>query len=173
MDDPFTTVSAPSSTPAVDDPLTTWGTARQLWLSTVTSEDVPGPAAHCGRCKLGVWSDTDGGARFFSSLPLHFLKVSEWTGLFWQQTTLAHIGLVYQLGHDGLDCNSAVKGMHSTLVLHTTGIQTLHYQFCGCGGTWDAEAQLAAAGFIVASASDSGTAATPSLLDLFASLRLQ
>ncbi|KAJ7182633.1 hypothetical protein C8R43DRAFT_1116266 [Mycena crocata] len=155
---------------STEDTLAAWRTAGQVWLNDITTDDVPGPAAHCGRCKFQILCYACC-IMDHRRTPLHFLK--EWTGVFWQKTTLAQVGFVYQVGHDGLDCNLPLKDVHSTRVLHTTGIQTLYYQLCGCEGAPGLTEQLAVAGLLVASAMDASTAATPSLLDMFASLRLE
>lgn len=118
---------------------------------------------------------------------MHFLKVrisqqrscsqtdtqmQEWTDEGWHTTTLAGIGLIYQLGHKGLDCNCPVAGIRSTQVLDTTGVQTLKYQFCGCRAVPDNnDEQLEAAGFVPVSEDDQ--LATRRLLDTFATLNLE
>ncbi|KAJ7100995.1 hypothetical protein C8R43DRAFT_1141257 [Mycena crocata] len=130
----------------------------------------------------------DGGRRFFDcdacreilcfaccimdhrQRPLHLLK--EWTGVVWEKTTLAAIGLIYQLGHDGLDCNSLARETHSTKVVHTTGVQTLHYQFYACGSTGTNVDQLAAAGFLPLVGPDAA-AATCDELELLSTLSLE
>ncbi|KAJ7490091.1 hypothetical protein B0H11DRAFT_2229608 [Mycena galericulata] len=99
------------------NPLAIFTSARRLFMEELAGREAPGPAAHCGHCKTAMGS---GDLRFFSCnvctevfcfsccimdhrrQPLHFLK--EWTGLYWNPMTLAELGLVYQLGHEGHDC---------------------------------------------------------------------
>ncbi|KAJ7629536.1 hypothetical protein DFH06DRAFT_1338421 [Mycena polygramma] len=168
-----------------------WTTARQIMLRDLVERDAstPGPRAHCGGCKRAFWSETDGGSRFFDcdacgsllcygcclsdhgQTPLHILK--EWTGLGWQKITLAEIGLVYQLGHDGLQCGAPLATVHSVKVWDTAGAQTVNFRYCGCTGAVFRGGQLAGAGWqISVSESVPDTAVTRSLLAQFSSLNL-
>ncbi|KAJ7170643.1 hypothetical protein C8R43DRAFT_1120404 [Mycena crocata] len=62
--------------------------------------------------------------------PLH--NVKEWTGEFWDDVTLVSLGLVYQLGHRGLSCPVPHDVLRRMVVIHTNGIHTIHYRYCGC-----------------------------------------
>ncbi|KAJ7618268.1 hypothetical protein DFH06DRAFT_1144837 [Mycena polygramma] len=170
--------------------------SREIMLRELVDRDAstPGPRAHCGGCKTGFWSETDGGRRFFdcaacSSLlcyaccmsdhqqtPLHLLKsyqAQEWTGIGWQKITLAEIGLVFQLGHEGRQCSTPVPTVHSIEVWDTAGAQTVNFQYCGCMGAGFRGGQLAAAGWqISVRESVPDTAVTRSLLDKFSGLQL-
>ncbi|KAJ7184055.1 hypothetical protein C8R46DRAFT_1026069 [Mycena filopes] len=105
----------------------------------------PGPSAHCGRCKSTL--DLAEG-RFFSCAtcsevlchsccvfdhrrrPLHILR--EWTGEFWESTTLGDIGLVYQLGHRGRVCPTPCAKSDFMHIFDTVGVQKVHYRYCAC-----------------------------------------
>ncbi|KAJ7159134.1 hypothetical protein C8R43DRAFT_1124766 [Mycena crocata] len=174
----------------MEDTLAEWSTTRDLWMLTTVDKDVPGPAAHCGRCKTNLWSTTDGGTCFFSCKacsgeifcyaccvmdhrenPLHFLK--EWTGTTWQNITLADISFIHQLGHSGLDCNTPAKPVHTMRVIDdTTGIQLLNYRFCGCTARGTDAEQLVATGLRTSAPTNQPTAATRSLLEQLSSLWL-
>ncbi|KAJ7164596.1 hypothetical protein C8R43DRAFT_1122473 [Mycena crocata] len=149
-----------TTTNATQPTLTLWSTARELWVGNL-DVDAPGPAAHCGRCKTNFWLETDGGMRFFGcdacseifcyvccimdhrELPLHLLK--EWTGIIWQNVTLADIGFIHQLGHGGLACTSPAKPVDTIRVIRTTGVQSLNYRLCACGANGTRDEQLIAA----------------------------
>lgn len=66
--------------------------------------------------------------------PLHM--VEEWTGQYFARRTLGSLGLVIPLGHSGQLCpRQAVATNHPMTVLHTTGSQQVHINFCRCDGT--------------------------------------
>ncbi|KAJ7682138.1 hypothetical protein DFH06DRAFT_1314361 [Mycena polygramma] len=176
--------------PDNSDPTSMWCTARDVMMCEVNKE-APGPAAHCGGCKTYVWSEVDGGARFFTcaacaallcytccvadhrQAPLHFLR--EWTVVGWSAITLAEIGLVYQLGHDGLVCASPDGATHCIKMANVDGIQTVNFQFCNCAFRASEDAQLRAAGWHELDLVGTGVAragATCSLLDMMSKLTL-
>ncbi|KAJ7689073.1 hypothetical protein B0H14DRAFT_3101092 [Mycena olivaceomarginata] len=121
--------------------------------------DVPNVFFRCGEC--GVFLQCrDCCVQRHRTIPLHFLD--EWNGEFWKRTTLKDIGLVYQLGHEGMKCNVPHPLVHSLTVLHTTGIHEIHYQFCGCdrSDTANGLAQLLWNAWYPASFTDPDTCAT-------------
>ncbi|KAJ6606249.1 hypothetical protein DFH09DRAFT_896192 [Mycena vulgaris] len=63
--------------------------------------------------------------------PMHVLK--EWTGRFWEDVMLCSLGLVYQVGHGDLPCITPVNPARTMVVIHTNGIHTVHFRYCGCG----------------------------------------
>ncbi|KAJ6449029.1 hypothetical protein C8R47DRAFT_999334 [Mycena vitilis] len=65
-----------------------------------------------------------------SMTPLHFLKT--WNGIFWVDTKLKALGLVYQLGHQGGPCPVPNTVIRSLVVIDTTGIHEIRYRRCGC-----------------------------------------
>ncbi|KAJ7433172.1 hypothetical protein B0H11DRAFT_1939756 [Mycena galericulata] len=145
------------------DPLAVFTSARRLFMEEIGGREAPGPAAHCGRCKMAMGS---GDLRFFSCddcaevfcfscctmdhrrEPLHFLN--EWTGLYWSPMTLAEIGLVYQLGHGGLNCTRPGSTVRLMRVFDTSGVQTVRYRYCTCIAPGNsAQEQFRAAGWHV------------------------
>ncbi|KAJ6499626.1 hypothetical protein C8R47DRAFT_1211936 [Mycena vitilis] len=140
-----------------------WRTARQLFVEELAFADTdssPGPEAHCGHCKTKLKSQS---GRFFACVtcseflchsccttdhkrrPLHLLK--EWTGVFWERTSLADLGLVYQLGHPGRDCHRPDADVHSMRVLDTTGVHMVNYRFCTCVMARPRSEQILSAGW--------------------------
>ncbi|KAJ7456846.1 hypothetical protein B0H11DRAFT_2243726 [Mycena galericulata] len=127
------------------NPLAVFTSAKRLFMEELAEGEAPGPAAHCGHCKIAMGT---GDLRFFSCnvceevfcfsccimdhrrQPLHFLK--EWSGLYWSPVTLAEIGLVYQLGHRGSDCPKPAKTVRLMRVFDTSGVQTVRYRYCTC-----------------------------------------
>ncbi|KAJ7826746.1 hypothetical protein B0H13DRAFT_1657348 [Mycena leptocephala] len=61
---------------------------------------------------------------------LHFVR--EWNGNFWEDITLVELGLVYQLGHEGLPCPTPDPALCKLVVVDVTGIHRVTYCFCGC-----------------------------------------
>ncbi|KAF7321419.1 CxC2 domain-containing protein [Mycena kentingensis (nom. inval.)] len=62
--------------------------------------------------------------------PLHFIE--EWNGSFWTDASLADIGLVYQLGHGGMDCTFPDMTTHSMTVVDAPFIHRVRFQYCAC-----------------------------------------
>ncbi len=54
-----------------------------------------------------------------------------WNGLFWEDTTLEKLGVVFQLSHAGGDCPVPKLPWWLT-VLHVNGIHRVHVAFCSC-----------------------------------------
>jgi hypothetical protein len=97
------------------------------------------------------------------------IRDQEWAGEHWKTSTLKDIGLVYQLGHEGLACPVPHPFVRSLTVLHTTGVQRIRYQFCGCDRSDKANnlAQLMRNTWYPASFTDPDTCATFAVLDFF------
>ncbi|KAJ7184066.1 hypothetical protein C8R46DRAFT_1208297 [Mycena filopes] len=142
-------------------PLELWRTAKQLFAEEMAFPDTPpGPAAHCGRCKTKL-DLTDG--RFFSCgvcsevlchtcclfdhrrRPLHMLR--EWSGTFWETTTLQQLGLIYQLGHRGRPCASPAVHTSFMHIFDTCGVQKVEYRYCECLDGFGKPEQLLDAGW--------------------------
>ncbi|KAF7300659.1 TY3B-TY3B protein [Mycena chlorophos] len=62
--------------------------------------------------------------------PLH--TIQEWIGSYWKQTTLAELGLVYQLGHGGFPCPFPDLQKHDITVLDIPSLSTICVRYCGC-----------------------------------------
>ncbi|KAJ3710041.1 hypothetical protein C8R42DRAFT_597743 [Lentinula raphanica] len=61
--------------------------------------------------------------------PLHFIE--EWSGQFFRRTSLFHLGLWVQLGHDD-QSRCAIPKFTKLTVIHTSGIQHVRVAFCCC-----------------------------------------
>ncbi|KAJ7502414.1 hypothetical protein B0H11DRAFT_1712352 [Mycena galericulata] len=139
---------------------------------------------HCALCSEAVGSDSR--PRFFRCgdcgeflqcrqccidrhklTPLHLIE--EWAGEFWKSATLRHIGLVYQLGHEGRPCAAPAPAIRSMVVLDTNGIHRVSYQYCGCdqGRTVRNLSQLMRNAWYPASLTDPTTCATYKVLEMF------
>ncbi|KAJ7719391.1 hypothetical protein B0H16DRAFT_1739421 [Mycena metata] len=94
---------------------------------------------------------------------------SEWNGNYWNIVTLQHLGLIYQLGHGGLPCKRPHPVERTLVVIHTNGIYTVKYHFCGCNLSDHANnlRQFMRNKWYPASTVDPGTCATYECLDLY------
>ncbi|KAJ7020541.1 hypothetical protein C8F04DRAFT_974156, partial [Mycena alexandri] len=63
-------------------------------------------------------------------MPLHVLD--EWTGEFWEATSLDAVGLVYQLGHGGARCVFPDPRIRQMTVLGYPYVHRVQYRYCGC-----------------------------------------
>ncbi|KAJ7100996.1 hypothetical protein C8R43DRAFT_1141258 [Mycena crocata] len=173
-----------------DDPMAQWRPMKQFFLDETLRRDglgdsIDGP--ECVLCHKAVDADVPGAPRFFrckdcgeflqcreccvarhQPSPLHLLE--EWGGAFWKRTTLLDLGLVYQVGHAGGPCLTPAAPMCTMVVIDTTGIHSVHFNYCGCrpGGRKANELeQLMRGGWYPASLTDPGTCATFNVLDLY------
>ncbi|KAJ7184054.1 hypothetical protein C8R46DRAFT_883697 [Mycena filopes] len=135
-----------------DHPMAQWRREKQFFLDETLRREGLGDsmvAPECGRCETAL-RPLGGEAQcifccstcgeFLQCLtcclshhqmsPLHLLE--EWTGEFWKKTTLDKIGLVYHIGHGGCRCPTPTVGLHRMVVIDTTGIHTVSFQYCGC-----------------------------------------
>ncbi|KAJ7041698.1 hypothetical protein C8F04DRAFT_946732 [Mycena alexandri] len=140
----------------------------------------------CALCECVVGGESQDAPRFFRCMdcgvflqcqkccldrhaltPLHFLE--EWNGEFWKRTTLRDIGLVYQLGHEGMQCKRPHPFVRSLTVVDTTGIHEIHYRFCACSRSDRSSnlKQFLRNGWYPASFTDPDSCATFKVLDLF------
>ncbi|KAJ6458086.1 hypothetical protein DFH09DRAFT_1255389 [Mycena vulgaris] len=166
-----------------DDPMAQWRQHKQFFLDeTLRREGLS--SKHCGLCKDEV--GTEERERLFRCVecgeflqcqdccvdrhqltPLHFLK--EWTGAFWEPTTLLSLDLVYQIGHEGLPCPRPAPAVLSMVVIDTTGIHSVKFRYCACdrGRSLDNLTQLMRNGWYPATLTDPATCATFNVLDMF------
>ncbi|KAJ7123325.1 hypothetical protein C8R46DRAFT_1238052 [Mycena filopes] len=131
-----------------DDPMAQWRREKQFFLDETLRREGLGDSM--------VAPD-----------PLHLLE--EWTGEFWKKTTLDKIGLVYHIGHGGRRCRTPTVGLHRMVVIDTTGIHTVSFQYCGCSrnrGMTNLQLLLRN-GWYPASLTDPSTCATFRVLDHF------
>ncbi|TRM61685.1 hypothetical protein BD626DRAFT_405012 [Schizophyllum amplum] len=100
------------------------------------------------------------------TMPLHVIQL--WTGTYWEKTSLATMGLVYQVGHGGLPCvcpEAAVR----TMVVVDDIIHTVRYRYCACRGlrSLNAVRQLLRNRWYPATVTDPETCITFHALDTF------
>ncbi|KAJ7899713.1 hypothetical protein B0H13DRAFT_2336971 [Mycena leptocephala] len=168
-----------------DDPMAQWRPLKQFFLdelmcseglgysamspSCALCKNVDGPLFKCTECGEFLQCKTCCIERH-GLTPLHLLK--EWTGDHWRATTLRDLGLVYQLGHEGLPCVFPASETRSMTVIHTNGIHQIRYKYCLCTrsqtlGDNHNLSQLLRNTWFPATVTDPTTCATFNVLNLF------
>ncbi|KAJ7846654.1 hypothetical protein B0H13DRAFT_2238871 [Mycena leptocephala] len=168
-----------------DNPMAEWRPHAQLFLDETIrmhglGDDTHSPECAVCRCKL------DDQQRFFRCRecgvflqcqacclhhhrfsPLHLLL--EWKLDHWENTTLRKLGLVFQVGHEGKPCPSPADAIRAMVVIDTTGIHEVNYQYCGCKRKAHANnlQQLLRTSWFPASVTNPATCATFRVLDFF------
>ncbi|KAJ7627924.1 hypothetical protein DFH06DRAFT_1338758 [Mycena polygramma] len=104
---------------------------------------------------------------YASSSPLHVIK--EWNGHFWCDTTLAALGLVYQLGHGGFPCVFPDDKVYKMTVIEAPIIHQLRIRYCNCdkSDNTDHLEQLLRNAWYPASLTDPATCATFKTLEAY------
>ncbi|KAJ6448052.1 hypothetical protein C8R47DRAFT_1085105 [Mycena vitilis] len=153
-----------------DDPMAQWRGHKQFFLDETLRHEGLGDSIHgaeCARCEKGLMADGATPARHHRLSPLHLLE--EWQGQFWKKTTLGKLGLVYQVGHGGSPCRSPDATVRTMVVIDTSGIHTVSYQYCGCGRSRETNnlGLLLRNAWFPATITDPTTCATFRVLDLF------
>ncbi|KAJ7097104.1 hypothetical protein B0H15DRAFT_945777 [Mycena belliarum] len=98
--------------------------------------------------------------------PLHVVK--QWNGDFWTTTTLASLGLVYQLGHGGQPCPVPDDRVLAMTVIEAPIIHQIRIRYCNCGKhDGDNLEQLMRNAWYPASVTDPSTCATFKTLEAF------
>ncbi|KAK7028695.1 CxC2 domain-containing protein [Favolaschia claudopus] len=99
--------------------------------------------------------------------PLHVIK--EWNGDFWIPSTLAKIGLIYQLGHGGFSCSFPDTMVHSLTVIEEPTLHEIRMRYCKCSKSDQADnlEQLLRNGWYPATVTDPGTCATFRSLEIY------
>jgi hypothetical protein len=109
--------------------------------------------------------------------PLHVIEVSilvhrlyiniltcgqEWNGHYWIGSTLAKLGVVYQLGHGGWPCTSPEDTIREMTVIEAPTIHQVKIRYCGCSKSYDADnlEQLMRNAWYPATVTDPKTCAT-------------
>ncbi|CAK5273727.1 unnamed protein product [Mycena citricolor] len=102
-----------------------------------------------------------------ATTPLHVIK--EWNGSWWQKTSLAALGLVYQLGHGGLPCVFPAGKVQRLVVIHAPHVHEIQMRYCKCAKSDHADKvqQLLRNGWYPATNIDPGTCATFETLESF------
>ncbi|KAI0671900.1 hypothetical protein C8Q78DRAFT_972892, partial [Trametes maxima] len=80
-------------------------------------------ASHCLTCILSLHE----GVNFPRSLH----RVERWNGQFFEAVSLADLGLVVHLGHDGAQCPDPAP-VRAIMVFHVNGYHTVNIRPCGC-----------------------------------------
>ncbi|KAG1783199.1 hypothetical protein EV702DRAFT_948208, partial [Suillus placidus] len=122
-----------------------------------------------------------------SSMPFH--RISQWTGGFFEDTSLTKIGLEIHLGHQGKPCPEVTKELYdtddegdyftedpwvplvndprTTMVVDTSGLHSLMIRFCRCTNALSPDMQLFEMSLFPASFTSLKTAFTFAVLDDF------
>jgi hypothetical protein len=122
-----------------------------------------------------------------SSMPFH--RISQWTGGFFEDTSLTKIGLEIHLGHQGKPCAEVtnewydtddegeyftegqwvplINDPRTTTVVDTSGLHSLMIRFCRCSNALSQDMQLFEMGLFPASFTSPKTAFTFAVLDDF------
>ncbi|KAJ7830690.1 hypothetical protein B0H13DRAFT_2371831 [Mycena leptocephala] len=92
--------------------------------------------------------------------PLHVIE--EWNGHYWIDSTLAKLGIIYQLGHGGWPCTSPEETVREMTVIEAPIIHQVKIRFCGCSKSYDADnlEQLMRNAWYPATVTDPKTCAT-------------
>lgn len=101
--------------------------------------------------------------------------MQKWAGTHFSSTTLRKIGLRFQLGHhDGSICIHPTSSNTDFVVIHTNGIHSVSFDFCGCGPLRDRlDKQLLRVGWWPATSLKPKTCATFGVLKHFHLQNLQ
>ncbi|KAJ7841673.1 hypothetical protein B0H13DRAFT_2365584 [Mycena leptocephala] len=133
-----------------DNPNVLWRRLQQTFLDEMVRGDGLGDALSnpvCACCTADASQDSSRGIFRCSECgiflqckaciltrhamqPLHILK--EWNQHFWKDVSLESLGIVYQLGHGGQPCKAPANTLRTMVVIHTNGVHTVHYRYCGC-----------------------------------------
>ncbi|CAK5267983.1 unnamed protein product [Mycena citricolor] len=141
----------------IDDPCCArCGVDLKLSTEYFKCEDC-GPFLQCSGCLLEAHQTT----------PLHVIK--QWTGSWWKKSSLADIGLVYQMGHGGWECSYPTSTVREMTVLHAPYIHRVRFRYCKCNRSDYASniQQLLRNGWYPATGIDPETCATFQTLESF------
>ncbi|KAK7000635.1 CxC2 domain-containing protein [Favolaschia claudopus] len=164
------------------DPMSLWRPLMGDFLSEIMRHEGLGDDANAPRCAV---CGSSGDIRLFKCedcgqhlqcescciehhrrTPLHMVK--EWNGRFWEQRTLADMGLVYQLGHGGFPCLYP-DTPRKMVVIEAPVIHQIRVAFCKCSKADCADnlEQLLRNAWYPATVTDPGTCATFRSLESF------
>ncbi|KAJ7728446.1 hypothetical protein DFH07DRAFT_969878 [Mycena maculata] len=132
----------------LEDPLASWIPVPDAGLEFTPDEDPPEPQMGEKRKRY---------------------ENSEWTGSFWEWTTLKDLGFVYQVGHGGGPCVFPDPKKRTLTVLEHPYIHQLHFRYCNCSKSDHADPiqQLLRNGWYPATVVDPGTCTTFTTLETF------
>ncbi|KAJ7078528.1 hypothetical protein C8R43DRAFT_1143385 [Mycena crocata] len=90
-------------------------------------EDLPGDAEELDSATNPLNAVDEGRSRKRKSY-----ASSEWNGNFWVDTSLAKLGLVYQLGHAGFPCIFPNVKVYRMTIIEAPIIHQIHIRYCKC-----------------------------------------
>ncbi|KAJ7742488.1 hypothetical protein DFH07DRAFT_777724 [Mycena maculata] len=172
-----------------DDPMSLWRPLKALFSDELLrhnslGDDLDHPA--CVFCKKEHTTTPNAVTRIFKCgdcgqflqcmdccvsrhalTPLH--TVQEWNGSFWAKSSLAALGLVYQLGHGGFPCVYPDERIRKLTVIEAPIIYEVRVRYCKCDKSDEADnlAQLLRNAWYPVTVTDPGTCATFKTLDTF------
>ncbi|KAJ7169399.1 hypothetical protein B0H12DRAFT_1246922 [Mycena haematopus] len=140
--------------------------APELTCALCTCKDIGVHLFKCGECGEFLQCQrccVTGHAR----TPLHIIE--EWNGQFWVDVTLQELGLVYQLGHGGLQCPYPDPRLLTMSIIHLPVIHRVKFRYCKCQRADDTSnvQQCLRNKWFPATITDPATCATFSTLETF------
>ncbi|KAL1751670.1 hypothetical protein FB107DRAFT_221498 [Schizophyllum commune] len=171
-----------------DDPMQTFRQVKQQFLDEMLRHEGLGSDMHdpcCASCDA-IFDDAKGLIKCedcgvflecasccvqrHRCLPHHHIQ--RWNGRFWDNSaSLSELGLVYQLGHGGLECPApSPRNPHTAMTLITpTCITRVAISYCGCSRSSNSTRvqQLLREGWFPATTIEPNTCATFAALDHF------
>ncbi|KAJ7882725.1 hypothetical protein B0H13DRAFT_1890747 [Mycena leptocephala] len=120
---------------------------------------------HCALCEAAF--EPSSGLPASLQTPLH--TIQEWNGSFWVNSTLASLGLIYQIGHGGFPCPFPDDAVRNMTVIAAPIIHQIRFQYCKCDKSDDADnlEQLMRNAWYPATVTDPGTCATFQSLEAY------
>ncbi|KAJ7165383.1 hypothetical protein C8R46DRAFT_1220512 [Mycena filopes] len=131
------------------DPMATWRPQKQIFIDALLWHDGLGDHELCCDTCAAQTEDAAEPVRLLkcrscgeflqcqsccldwhARTPLHV--IDEWNGEFWEQVSLAALGLVYQLGHGGGRCIFPDPKVRQMVVLEYPYVHRVNYHYCGC-----------------------------------------
>ncbi|KAK6992838.1 CxC2 domain-containing protein [Favolaschia claudopus] len=170
------------------DPMSLWRPLKGEFLTELLRHDGLGDDIydpHCAHCEARFSAASDS-VRLFKCYecgqflqchdcclsnhkrtPLHV--VQEWSGDFWVPSSLADLGLEYQLGHGGFPCPAPDPKPHSLTVIEEPIIHQIKIRYCKCSKSDNADnlEQLLRNGWYPATVTDPGTCVTFRTLETY------
>lgn len=106
---------------------------------------------------------------FFPARKISCLPQQKWNGLYFERTTLQHLGLQVQLGHPSThQCPLPDRASKSNFVIIAAdGIHHVNLNYCGCQLSLPKHVQLLRARLFPSTVTDPRTAATFNVLETF------
>ncbi|KAH8802319.1 hypothetical protein DL96DRAFT_1718947 [Flagelloscypha sp. PMI_526] len=128
-----------------DNPMRAWKAFFQQFLDGMMSHkgrhftSRTGVCLDCGQMADPSYlcEDCEGGlscagclVKSHARLPMHNVKI--WSESAWRRTTLADVGLIYQMGHNGAPCPFPDSATSRMVVIEQNGIHRLLVRWCKC-----------------------------------------